>query len=262
MNHLRDYHRLGPYGILTEELLQASVTSGGQSLIDGYCEASAERNRAAAGFDSNVFNGLLTKFFVEEQIALLKMDLKAFRDLLIYLQPRCEHILPTRGTIRKHIASAYDRSLALVESNLQRATTKINLSFDLWTSPGRRLSLLGVVAHYLDHRFEPRALLLAMPRMQGSHTAVNLSQQLSKLISYFNLKTSIGYAITDNASENRVCINLLATELDFDASKRHVLCIGYIINLVAHKVLFGSDIESFEEELEASVTTETIELVS
>jgi hypothetical protein len=101
-----------------------------------------------------------------------------------------------------------------------------------------------------------------MPRMQGSHTAVNLSQQLSKLISYFNLKTSIGYAITDNASENRVCINLLATELDFDASKRHVLCIGYIINLVAHKVLFGSDIESFEEELEASVTTETIELVS
>jgi hypothetical protein len=66
MNHLRDYHRLGPYGILTEELLQASVTSGGQSLIDRYCEASAERNRAAAGFDSNVFNGLLTKFFVEE----------------------------------------------------------------------------------------------------------------------------------------------------------------------------------------------------
>jgi hypothetical protein len=262
MNHLRDYHRLGPYGILTEELLQASVTSGGQSLIDGYCEASAERNRAAAGFDSNVFNGLLTKFFVEEQIALLKMDSKAFRDLLIYLQPYCERVLPTRGTIRKHIASAYDRSLALVESNLQRATTKINLSFDLWTSPGRRLSLLGVVAHYLDHRFEPRALLLAMPRMQGSHTAVNLSQQLSKLISYFNLKTSIGYAITDNASENRVCINLLATELDFDASKRHVLCIGYIINLVAHKVLFGSDIESFEEELEASVTTETIELVS
>jgi hypothetical protein len=60
-----------PYGILTEELLQASVTSGGQSLIDGYCEASAERNRAAAGFDSNVFNGLLIKFFVEEQIALV-----------------------------------------------------------------------------------------------------------------------------------------------------------------------------------------------
>jgi hypothetical protein len=131
MNHLRDYYRLGPYGVITEELLQPAVTSGGQSLIDGYCEASTERNRTVAGFDSNVFNGLLTKFFVEEQIALLKIHSKAFRDLLIYLQPRCQRVLPTRGTIRKHIASVYDRSLALVEFNLQRATTKINLSFAL-----------------------------------------------------------------------------------------------------------------------------------
>jgi hypothetical protein len=53
-------------------------------------------------------------------------------------------------------------------------------------------------------------------------------------------------------------MNLLATELSFDAGKQHVLYIGYIINLIAHKVLFSSDVESFEEELEASITTELV----
>jgi hypothetical protein len=37
---------------------------------------------------------------------------------------------------------------------------------------------------------------------------------------------------------------------------------GHIINLVAHKVLFGSDVESFEHELESNVTAEVIELDS
>jgi hypothetical protein len=97
---------------------------------------------------------------------------------------------------------------------------------------------------------------------RGAHTAVNLSTQLSKLIHHFHLETTFGYAITDNASENRACINLIAEELALDAGKRHVLCIGHIINLVAHKVLFGSDIESFEQELENDVTNELLKLTS
>jgi hypothetical protein len=36
---------------------------------------------------------------------------------------------------------------------------------------------------------------------------------------------------------------------------------GYIINLVAYEVLFGSDIESFEYELD-NVTTEAVELMT
>jgi hypothetical protein len=79
------------------------------------------------------------------------------------------------------------------------------------------LSLHGVVAHYLNHNFEPRAILLAMPRMQGSHTAVNLQSQISGLIDYFGLNRTLSYAVTDNASENRAYLNLMADELVFDA---------------------------------------------
>jgi hypothetical protein len=193
---------------------------------------------------------------------LRKVDSPALRDLLVYLNPRCRGALPTRNTLKCYIATAYESALEVVYNEVKTARTKINLSFDLWTSPGRRLSLLGVVAHYLNDRFALRAILLALPRMRGSHTAVNLSDQLSALIQYFDLEQRFGYAITDNASENRACLNLLAEDLAFDAGKRHVLCMGHIINLVAHKVLFGSDVESFEHELESSVTAEVMELAS
>jgi hypothetical protein len=147
----------------------------------------------------------------------------------------------------------------MVESHLQSATTKINLSFGLWTSLGYRLSLLGVVAHYLDTNFTLRAVLLALPQMQGLYIAFNLKQQLGSVLRHFKLEDSFSYAITDNVSENAACLDLLGNELFIDTRKRHVRCIGYVINLVAQQVLFSGDAESFEDSI-ANVTAVEVEL--
>jgi hypothetical protein len=149
-----------------------------------------------------------------------------------------------------------------VENELQRAFGRVNLSFDLWTSPGRRLLLLGVMAHYLNDKYEPCAVLLVMLRMTGSHTAANVASQISKLLRHFNLLNRFGYAITDNASENSACMAILGEELNINPDERHVLCISHIINLVAHEVLFGSNVEAFELELESNVTAEIVELAT
>lgn len=45
-------------------------------------------------------------------------------------------------------------------------------------------------------------------------------------------------------------MDLIGEELVIDASMRHVLCIGHVINLVAHKVLLSSEVEAFESELD------------
>jgi len=91
---------------------------------------------------------------------------------------------------------------------------------------------------------------------------VNLKSQILGLVESFGLGQTLGYIVTDNASKNRACLNLLADELAFDASKRHVLYIGHVIDLIAHKVLFGSDVESFEHELKHVVTAEAVELAT
>ena len=95
--------------------------------------------------------------------------------------------------------------------------------------------------------------------MRSSYNVVNLSGRLTSILDHFKLRQSFGYAVTDNASENRACLNLMADDLSFDASKRHVLCIGHVINLIAHKVLFGSSVEAFEHEL-SNVTAEVVKL--
>jgi hypothetical protein len=98
--------------------------------------------------------------------------------------------------------------------------------------------------------------------MQGSYTAVNLKGQIFGLVQYFGLENTFGYTITDNASKNRVCLNLLAEDLAFNTGKRYVLCIEHVINLIAHKVLFGSDVESFEHKLKHAVTAEAVKLAA
>jgi hypothetical protein len=86
MNHLRDLHSIGPEGtIVRPPRSQLSTPSPGRapSMLDSYCAAASERNAAAAAFDHEIFRGLLTRFFVTEQIPLQKVELQALRDLLI-----------------------------------------------------------------------------------------------------------------------------------------------------------------------------------
>lgn len=259
-NHLERKHFIRRDGVVARTA--PSTPSGqSQSVLDSYCSAASERNAAAEAFDVEVFRGLLTRFFTVEQVPVKKVDSPRLRELLIYLNPRCAAALPSSTSLRRYISSAYEHALPVVKSELASARTKINLSFDLWTSPNRRLSLLGVVAHYLDRRFSPRTILLGLPRMAGAHTAASLSTQLVSILDFYNLRESFGYAVTDNASENRACLNILSKELGFSAPQRHVRCMGHVINLVAHKVLFGSDVESFEHEL-SNVTAEVVELMT
>ena len=137
----------------------------------------------------------------------------------------------------------------------------VGRSFNLWTFLGRRLSLLGVVAHYLDSRSKPRAVLSVMPQIRGSHNAINLSDRLTSILDHFKLRQSFGYTVTDNASKKCACLDLVADDIGIDASLRYVLCMGHIINLVAYKVLFGSTIEVLEYEL-SDVTAEVVKLAT
>ena len=261
--HLRDDHGIVAEGSTPVRAPRASTATpaGGsrQASITGFTSSSTGVRTADVPFDYNVFKGLLLQLFTTRAVPLALVEDEAFKTLLIYCQPALHDCIPSRRSLRRYIEATYNSSLTVVESHLQSATSKINLSFDLWTSLGRRLSLLGVVAHYLDATFTPRAVLLALPRMQGKHTAVTLGDEIGSVLHHFKLGESFGYAITDNASENAACLDLLSDELFVNARKRHVRCMGHVINLVAQQVLFGGDVESFEEGI-TNVTAVEAEL--
>jgi hypothetical protein len=69
--------------------------------------------------------------------------------------------------------------------------------------------------------------------MHGSHTAVSITKSLSQILYHFDLITRLSNIVTDNASENGAYIAMLAKECFIELRERHVLCMGYVINLMA-----------------------------
>jgi hypothetical protein len=89
-------------------------------------------------------------------------------------------------------------------------------------------------------------------------TATSLASTLSSISHHFKLRSSFGHAITDNAFENEACMNLLSAELAIPWGKRHLFCIGHIINPVAQTMLFDDDPEAFEDSLIAVIAEEDV----
>jgi hypothetical protein len=54
-----------------------------------------------------------------------------------------------------------------------------------------------------------------------------------KLLDRFDLRSRIGNFITDNANENGATLAELTTKYAVNIKQRHVLYMGYVINLVA-----------------------------
>jgi hypothetical protein len=81
IDHLKEKHNIGKDGPIEAPPSARST----QPSIDGYCEASAERNRSAMAFDLNVFIGLLLLLILNKTLPLSIVDAPEFRKLLIYL---------------------------------------------------------------------------------------------------------------------------------------------------------------------------------
>ena len=99
--------------------------------------------------------------------------------------------------------------------------SQIHLSFDLWTSPNS-VTLMAVVAHYVDKKFRNTSRLIALRNLNGSHSGANMAELLIEIIKKFDIQDLFGYFVTDNADNNNICIDVVLRTLmsDFFAKER------------------------------------------
>ncbi len=139
-----------------------------------------------------------------------------------------------------------------IASQLDKAITKINLSFDMWTSPNR-YAFLALHAHYLDASYTVQSRLLALRRVWGAHTGDNQASTICDILGEYGIKERIGASVCDNVSSNDKCLESLYRRIspgvrDRDIKANRTRCFGHIINLAARAFLWGQDPESFERE--------------
>jgi hypothetical protein len=204
-------------------------------------------NELSKEFDEAHFRRLLVRWIVYDNVSFRQVDCEAFREFVTYLSPRAAQALPTDKTIRRWIMKGYDMHKAAVKEALQGAVSKIHIAFDLWTS-SNCLSLNGIVAHFIDAKFESRAILLATPEQNESHMGVEIADQVISVIEDFNIGDNLGFFVLDNASNNDTAMQAIGNRFGFDPQERRLRCAGHVINLIARHLLFGFDKNLFELE--------------
>jgi len=162
---------------------------------------------------------------------------------------RVKHLLPCRNTVRNWLLSTFKERKPEVKLALERAKSRINLSFDIWSSPND-LSLLGVVAHFIDEKRQFRTALLALRRLFGHHGKADLAPLLKAIIDDYQLHGKLGAFQMDNASNNDTCLEALALELpELNVADSRLRCLGHVINLVVKALLFGNYNSALQKEL-------------
>lgn len=247
---MRIRHKLtetGPIPNLTTQTREVKISDALSCNVN-----SSARSSGPEDFSSNAFQALLYSWIVTDNVSFRKVEsprIPRFHALLRYLNARCERLLPSYQTVSRTIGEIYDKQLGAVTEALGAAATKINFSFDLWTSKNR-LALLGLVAHFIDNAGCPKSILLALPRQKGRHTGSNTGDTVAEIICHYGLENKVGYFISDNARNNAKALGFLGTEFHFDPQRRWLRCVGHIFNLCGQAVLFGKDFDAFEREVE------------
>jgi len=164
------------------------------------------------------------------------------------------------------ITSTYDKSSKVVVKYFKDLPFRVDITFDLWSSPNH-CSFLGVVAHWAIEEGVLRSSTIAFRWFLGPHSGVNIASTLYSILERDEISAKLGHVTTDNASNNDQALVELSIVLGnkgitFNLQSSRVRCFGHIIDLVVKRFLGELDWEVFEINNDTSAEEEERSLKS
>ncbi|KAJ3453414.1 hypothetical protein MRS44_017661 [Fusarium solani] len=190
-------------------------------------------NSLAKGFDRKHFQRLLLEWIIEENHAFS-------------VYHGCQYYQNNHPP--QKVLSAYEMHKDKVIAALKQSCGLIHVSFDGWKS-GSRHSLYGIACFFRDENSQPRKLTLGVPELRTRHFGHNIAAEILDVLDAYGIQDKIGYFTLDNAESNDKAMEIIGGELGFVGSTRRGRCFGHTLNLSAKALLFGHNVEAFEEQL-------------
>ena len=180
-----------------ESELQAKSLKPHQSTLKDVFSMHAPYSRDSRQY--KVITRKLTIFVCSSNVAYRIVENFEFRDLLTTLDPR--YPVPGRTALGKQLSCVLIELKAKISAHLESAN-KISICCDVWSKKGLTSSYLGVTGHFFPHKNNSRhTVILAVRRITGSHTAVNIRTLLDEVLSEWGMYDSkLFAALTDNGS--------------------------------------------------------------
>ena len=204
IEHMQDEHHIDKNGSIAFK----------QPLLS-FSSAIKSSGSLITPLDPDKFRILLIKWIICQHISFRQVESKQFRNLITYCSPVLESILPqSSDTIRNWVLKEFHKYQKNLTDSFSSFTGPVYISFDLWTS-SNSLSLIGVVAHWIDNFHIIRTCLLGLQQIKGQHSGENLAEVISQIFNSFQINKNLAFFILDNASVNDTCMVKLSEEFSF-----------------------------------------------
>jgi hypothetical protein len=139
----------------------------------------------------------LMLLFIKDFQPFSVVEDKGFRKFVSTLNPAYQ--LPSRKHISNTMLTAKYQKC---ENDVKERFNEVNaacLTVDGWTSRAQE-GYFAITAHYIDDNFESKSALLQCRVLPGPHTRANISQDLQRVISQWNLNKKVRLVVADNAA--------------------------------------------------------------
>ncbi|KAL6402752.1 hypothetical protein AUP68_14088 [Ilyonectria robusta] len=143
--HMEDIHRINKGGPMPPQRKKQRTLFDMVDLDPHRPKDQALMNAFIVSFEPVRFQHLLIRWVACDNIPFHKLESPYFRDLMAYANSAIvdSGSLPTHSTIREWIVRSFSRHKGVVTELLGRSVSRINISFDAWSSR-RFTSLLGL----------------------------------------------------------------------------------------------------------------------
>ncbi|EXX65909.1 hypothetical protein RirG_128790 [Rhizophagus irregularis DAOM 197198w] len=114
--------------------------------------------------------------------------------------------IPDRHQIKEMIIDEFNEHHSNIGYDLQKISSKVFFTANMWTSTISSKAYLGLTIHYIDQNWVLWHFLLDIIPFKVCHTGINMAAAITNVLNEFNLLAGKALALTtDNESVMLVC---------------------------------------------------------
>jgi hypothetical protein len=92
-----------------------------------------------------------------------------------------KYLVKSYNTIRRWIINEFAIRKEEVKGKIKDFSSMIYISFDLWTSPNKKV-IMVICVYYLDKIYESQHILISLKEVYGSHAGANIIKVMKSVL--------------------------------------------------------------------------------
>ncbi|GES76567.1 zinc finger BED domain-containing protein RICESLEEPER 2-like [Rhizophagus clarus] len=169
-------------------------------------------------------------WIIDNQQPFSVVENEKFIEMMHIFDPRYK--IPDRHQIKEMIIDEFNERHSNIGYDLQKISSKVSFTANMWTSTISSEAYLGLTIHYIDQNWVLRRFLLDIIPFKVRHTGINMAAAITNVLNEFNLAEKLEYLRPEIDIETRwnstyymLCkLQRMETALKMLAAKHDSVC--------------------------------------